>query len=220
MSSEVIENGNIVFKILTSGSKPDNNSGIESDNDIKITSSSIKSLLISKFFKTIIENIDPYEDSKELSDNTNEIEIPVTNIEPYIIKKIIKYCEYYMNNPMKKIVKPLINEDLSTVVDEWYINYINDFSNDNLFKLIAGVNFLDIPPLLDLSCAKVASMLKGKTPDQIINNFNIDMDESESGSDSEEELENEEEEEEEEEEEDDDEEDDEEDESEEESEDE
>jgi hypothetical protein len=32
---------------------------------------------------------------------------------------------------------------------------------------------MDIKPLLDLSCAKVASMLKGKTPEQIRKQFNI-----------------------------------------------
>ncbi len=36
-----------------------------------------------------------------------------------------------------------------------------------------AANFMDIKPLLDLSCAKVASMLKGKTPEQIRKQFNI-----------------------------------------------
>ena len=31
----------------------------------------------------------------------------------------------------------------------------------------------DIPSLLDLSCASVASMMKGKTPEQIRKQFNI-----------------------------------------------
>ncbi len=32
---------------------------------------------------------------------------------------------------------------------------------------------MDIKPLLDLACAKVASMIKGKTPEQIRACFNI-----------------------------------------------
>ncbi len=32
---------------------------------------------------------------------------------------------------------------------------------------------MDVKPLLDLTCAKVASLLKGKTPEQIRKDFNI-----------------------------------------------
>lgn len=32
---------------------------------------------------------------------------------------------------------------------------------------------MDIKPLLDLTCAKVASMIKGKTPEEIRKTFNI-----------------------------------------------
>lgn len=35
---------------------------------------------------------------------------------------------------------------------------------------------MDIKPLLDLACAKVASMIKGKTPEQIRQTFNIQND--------------------------------------------
>ena len=39
-----------------------------------------------------------------------------------------------------------------------------------------GANYLDIPPLVDLACAKVASMIKGKTPEEIRKRFNIEND--------------------------------------------
>ena len=34
-------------------------------------------------------------------------------------------------------------------------------------------NLLDVKSLLDLACGKVASMIKGKTPDEIRRTFNI-----------------------------------------------
>eukprot|EP00808_Paulinella_micropora_P018058 g37916.t1 len=37
-----------------------------------------------------------------------------------------------------------------------------------------AANFLEAKSLLDLCCAKVASMIKGKTPEQIRDTFNID----------------------------------------------
>ena len=42
-----------------------------------------------------------------------------------------------------------------------------------LFQLILAANYMDIKSLLDLTCAKVASMLKGKTPEEIQKTFNI-----------------------------------------------
>lgn len=42
-----------------------------------------------------------------------------------------------------------------------------------LFKLLLAANYLNIKSLLSLTCAKVASLIKGKTPDQIRSVFGI-----------------------------------------------
>ena len=42
-----------------------------------------------------------------------------------------------------------------------------------LFELILAANYMDVKALLDLCCAKVASMMKGKTAEQIRKTFNI-----------------------------------------------
>ena len=36
-----------------------------------------------------------------------------------------------------------------------------------------AANYLDIKSLLDLGCAKIASLIKGKTPEEIRQTFNI-----------------------------------------------
>ena len=58
------------------------------------------------------------------------------------------------------------------VVPEWDAAFV-DLEQEALFELILAANFMDIKPLLDLTCAKVASMIKGKTPEQIRQVFNI-----------------------------------------------
>ena len=56
---------------------------------------------------------------------------------------------------------------------EWYANFITQFEQGALFELILAANYMDIKPLLNLACATVASMIKGKTPEQIRKAFNI-----------------------------------------------
>ena len=46
------------------------------------------------------------------------------------------------------------------VVQEWYAQYVS-VEQEILFELILASNYMDIKPLLDLTCATVASMIKG-----------------------------------------------------------
>jgi len=45
-----------------------------------------------------------------------------------------------------------------------------------LFEIVMAANYLDIKPLLELSCAKVASLIKGKSVQEIRQFFNIEND--------------------------------------------
>lgn len=58
------------------------------------------------------------------------------------------------------------------IVDVWYADFVS-VEQETLFLLITHGNKLNITPLMDLTCATVASMVKGKTPEEIRRTFNI-----------------------------------------------
>ena len=61
-------------------------------------------------------------------------------------------------------------------VQEWFANFVDTMGQYPLFELIIATNYLDIKPLLDLTCAKVASTLKNKTTKEVCEMFNIEQD--------------------------------------------
>ena len=117
-------------------------------------------------------------------------EIPLPNVKTAILAKVIEFLEHYKSDPMNEIEKvspfwiyrwyiflfpmhqPLKSANMSEVVQEWYANFVA-VDQEVLFELILAANYMDIKPLLDITCATVASMIKGKTPEEIRQHFNI-----------------------------------------------
>ena len=97
-----------------------------------------------------------------IDDSGVEEQIPLPNVKKAILEKVIEFCKYMIDHVVPEIEKPLRSTDMSTVVEPWYANYIN-VEQEMLFELIMASNYLDIKPLLELSCAKVASMIKNKS---------------------------------------------------------
>lgn len=86
--------------------------------------------------------------------------IPLPNVKGAILKKVIEYMNRHRDNPMKEIEKPLKSNNMKEVVGEWDAKFV-EVEQEELFELILAANYMDIKPLLDLTCAKVASMIKG-----------------------------------------------------------
>jgi len=104
-----------------------------------------------------------------------EKEMPLPNVKPYILGKVNEYIKYHHSNPADEIEKPLKSANMREVVSEWDASFV-EIEQEHLFELILAANYMDIKPLLDLTCAKVASMIKGKSPEEIRQKFNIKND--------------------------------------------
>ena len=126
-------------------------------------------LSISNLIKTMMDDVDF--DNEDLEDS--EREIPLFNITDKCLKKIIEFMEHFNEEQMKDIEKPLISNLIEHIVQKWYADFIN-VDDDFLYSLINAANYMDIRPLLNLGCAKVALSIKNKSPEEIRKIFNLD----------------------------------------------
>ena len=112
-----------------------------------------------------------------IEDTGKEGEIVIPNMHSHILRKVIDYCEHYRSAAPKDIKKPLVSKNLiENGVDEWDASFIDIEKVDELIDLIVAANFLDIEGLLNLGCAKIATLIKGKNVEEIRDLFGIEND--------------------------------------------
>ena len=101
-------------------------------------------------------------------------EIPLPNVKATALAKVIEYCEHYQTEPMTQITTPLKSAKIEEVVQQWYADYVK-VEQGLLFELVTAANFMDIKPLLDLTCFAVSVFIKGKSAEEIRKIFNINI---------------------------------------------
>ena len=112
-----------------------------------------------------------------IEDTGKDGEIKIPNIELLILRKVIEYCDHYKNSEPKELTKPLTSKNLlDHGASEWDVKYIDIKNIDELVDLIVASSFLDIEGLTDLGCAHVASLIKGKSVQEIRDMFGIEND--------------------------------------------
>ena len=116
-----------------------------------------------------------------IADAGIEKPIPLPNVTGPLLSKVVEFCKYHHENGgFSKVIDntearntPGCDLPLRDVeIGEWDKEFCN-VDQSTLFDLILASNYLDIQPLLDLSCCTVANMIKGKTAEQIRQIFNI-----------------------------------------------
>lgn len=84
------------------------------------------------------------------------------------------FFSYHISNPVI-VSEDKKDEKRTDDISAWDAKFC-EVDQSTLFNMILAANYLDIKPLLDLTCKCVANMIKGKTPEEIRQTFNIKND--------------------------------------------
>jgi S-phase kinase-associated protein 1 len=108
-----------------------------------------------------------------LIDFSIEQAIPLDEVNEKILELIIRYLNHYNGVAPTEIEKPLKSNNMKDVVDEFSAGFINELELNDLIDLTVAANFMEIQTLLDLCTAKIASMCKDKSEEEIFKTFGI-----------------------------------------------
>ncbi len=115
---------------------------------------------------------DNFDDADDFTDADREVNCP--KVSGPILKKVVEFCTKYQEEPMHELVTPLEGNTLAEVVKpKWCVDFCN-VDHEDLFHIVAAANFMNIKPLLELSCLAVGlNIIKGKSKDELCELFHI-----------------------------------------------
>mmetsp|Transcript_9881 Transcript_9881/g.12446 ORF Transcript_9881/g.12446 Transcript_9881/m.12446 type:complete len:161 (+) Transcript_9881:211-693(+) len=124
-------------------------------------------LKVAKMSTMICNNID---EDEEITDK----DFQCLKVSTDVLSKVVEYCTHYQTvEEMNEISTPLNGETVEDIVkQEWYCNFCK-VEREMLFNLVAAANYMDIKPLLDLTCLAVSVSIKGKSVEELRSIFKI-----------------------------------------------
>ena len=112
------------------------------------------------------------DDDAEEDDEVREIPLP--NVKDAVLTKVIEYCTHYKEEPMTPIQTPLKSSKIEDLVQPWYAEFVK-VEQVLLFELVTAANFMDIKPLLDLTCLAVSVLIKVRIMDYYLVNVVVSV---------------------------------------------
>ena len=100
--------------------------------------------------------------------------INLNEIKGEVLEKIVEYLKYYSDKDFPKLPEVLKSNDLNAEVGDWDFSFINPISYENCFHLINAGSLLELNHLYELSCTKIAAFMKGKSPEEVNQEFTIE----------------------------------------------
>eukprot|EP00578_Thalassiosira_sp_NH16_P015047 CAMPEP_0181110854 /NCGR_PEP_ID=MMETSP1071-20121207/18946_1 /TAXON_ID=35127 /ORGANISM="Thalassiosira sp., Strain NH16" /LENGTH=175 /DNA_ID=CAMNT_0023194673 /DNA_START=30 /DNA_END=554 /DNA_ORIENTATION=+ len=101
-------------------------------------------------------------------------DVEIVKVDSPCLEKVVDFLKHYQEEPLKEIKTPLDDNTFDGVVtQEWYRDFVKGVDQPMLFDLVTAANFMDIQPLLDLTCLQVSCQLMGKSAEEIRVMLNI-----------------------------------------------
>ena len=108
-----------------------------------------------------------------INDYPNETSFPLNEVDEKSGEKIKEFLTHCNGTAPAEIEKPITSNEMKNLTDEWSANFVDKMSTEELANLTVAANYMGINSLLDLCCAKVATLCKDKSDEEIFKNFNI-----------------------------------------------
>ena len=105
---------------------------------------------------------------------SGEREIQLDEAKGDIVKVLAEYLQFYADKDFPQIPEIITGNDPSKLLTPFDLLFINSLSYEQAFRLINISNTLDLEHLHDLSCFKIAAFIKGKTPEEVNQEFIIE----------------------------------------------
>ena len=106
----------------------------------------------------------------EDEDGDKDEPIPLAEVTSDVMKKVIEWAEHHKDDDPSQDEKE--GEQITLDISSWDANFIK-VDQGMLFSLILAANYLKIDGLLDLATSTVSNMIRGKSPEEIRQMFNI-----------------------------------------------
>ncbi len=111
-----------------------------------------------------------------MQDFSGEINMPLQDVNAATTEKVVEYLEQWKGVEPPKIQKPIKSGNMleNCSGDEWSANFINSMTLEQVGDIAVAANFMEIQPLVDLACSKIAALCYGKTDEELLKEHGID----------------------------------------------
>merc|ERR1719296_103327 len=111
--------------------------------------------------------------SNAVSAGEIEQEVQIFHLDSVVVGKVLEYTDYHRTVKPRTIEAPLKCAEMEDLVDPFDAAYVKSLSQKELFQLLLAANYMAVTSLVTLLCAKVATLMKDKTPHVIRKTFGV-----------------------------------------------
>merc|ERR1711981_1397906 len=102
------------------------------------------------------------------SGGQNPKSIEIRQVPPETLEHVVAYLQHHKGKEPDPLPCPVRSIHMAQIVsDKWDATWIDAFDKKTIFEIILAANYMDIKSLLHLGCAKIATLIKGKSPEEI-----------------------------------------------------